>query len=450
MCGRAGLLLLVSSFVATAGSLVPPSYAPHPGLAYLLDKAYVPADFDQRLFDRVWEIWEEPLRTQAASATPAERRRMAFDRYGFNEVPGRELPLQYTPDGKGGWSINCLSCHAGTVGGQLIPGLPNTHLALQTLTDDIRAIKIKTGKRLGHMDVGSMMMPLGRSNGTTNAVIFGVALGSFRDNDLNIHHEYPLQKMVHHDHDAPPWWNVKKKKYLYSDGFAPKSHRALMQFLLVDANGPEKFREWESEYAEILNWIESLEAPKYPYPVESALAAKGEKAFRRECASCHGSYGPDGKYPNKNIPLEEIGTDPVRHAALPVHMRAGYARNWLNHYGQKEKAIVDPPGYVAPPLDGIWASAPYFHNGAVPTLWHVLNPEERPAVWLRSRDGYDCKKVGLEVETMDAVPTSVRRPSDKRKYFDTHIVGKSPQGHLFPNRLTREEKFAVLEYLKTL
>jgi hypothetical protein len=42
------------------------------------------------------------------------------------------------------------------------------------------------------------------------------------------------------------------------------------------------------------------------------------------------------------------------------------------------------PGYIAPPLVGIWASAPYFHNGSVPTLWQVLDPDSRADIWTRT------------------------------------------------------------------
>jgi hypothetical protein len=112
--------------------------------------------------------------------------------------------------------------------------------------------------------------------------------------------------------------------------------------------------------------------------------------------------------------------------------------------------VLEPGGYVAPPLDGIWASGPYFHNGSVPTLWHVLHPEERPRVWKRTEDGYDHHRVGLEIEEFDAVPDAMRHPAHRRRYFDTSLTGKNAAGHEFPSVLTEEEKRAVLEYLKTL
>ena len=121
----------------------------------------------------------------------------------------------------------------------------------------------------------------------------------------------------------------------------------------------------------------------------------------------------------------------------------------MSRYG-KDPVILDPKGYVAPPLNGIWASAPYFHNGSVPTLWHVLHPETRPAGWKRTEEGYDQKRIGLEVTEFEKIPADITLGSERRTYFDTRPPGKSAAGHLFPNALNEAEKRAVLEYLKSL
>ena len=115
--------------------------------------------------------------------------------------------------------------------------------------------------------------------------------------------------------------------------------------------------------------------------------------FSQNCAECHGTYGPQGNYPNKIVSIEEVGTDPVRLNALSPQHRTAYGQSWFGNFGEHD-VVADPGGYVAPPLDGIWASGPYFHNGSVPTLWHVLHSDQRPKVWSRSEDGYDCQKVG--------------------------------------------------------
>jgi hypothetical protein len=149
------------------------------------------------------------------------------------------------------------------------------------------------------------------------------------------------------------------------------------------------------------------------------------------------------------VAIEEVGTDSVRLGALSPKGRAAYAQSWFGHFGEHE-AIADPGGYVAPPLDGIWASAPYFHNGSVPTVWHVMHPDKRPKVWRRSEDGYDARKLGLEFAAFEALPSSVKTGRERRKYFDTEKFGKSAAGHTFPDALDEAEKHAVLEYLKTL
>ena len=72
--------------------------------------------------------------------------------------------------------MNCFACHGGKILGKTHPGLPNSHYALATLTADVRKLKLMISKPLSRMDVGSMFVPLGTNNGTTNAVMFGVAL----------------------------------------------------------------------------------------------------------------------------------------------------------------------------------------------------------------------------------------------------------------------------------
>jgi mono/diheme cytochrome c family protein len=420
------------------------------GYEILHTKPYVSPDFDQQVFDDIWQCWEEPLRSQAEKATPEERRKMAFSRYGFTTAPGDTSgkPQQYVVDAKGNWTVTCLACHQGKVAGMVIPGLPNSHFAFQTLVEDVRVTKMKAHKRLAPIDMAAAVFPLGTTNGTTNAIMFGMALMSNRDPQLNLKPGLP-PAMTHHDHDAPAWWNFKKKTYLYSDGFAAKGHRPLMQFMLSPENGPEAFAAREDDFREVYKWLESLEAPKYPFAIDGALAAKGEAVFNNLCADCHGTYGAKETYPNKVVAIEEVGTDPVRLSSLSPEHRAGYGASWFAHFGEHE-TVVDPGGYVAPPLDGIWASAPYFHNGAVPTLWHVMHSDERPKVWRRTEDGYDQQKVGLEIATFEKLPADVKTGREQRKYFDTSKFGKSAGGHTFPDALEESEKQAVLEYLKTL
>ena len=445
-CGCLALIAVLSlTSISTAKET-----AAQRGYRLLTTKPYLPPDFQQDVFDETWRVWEQPARTKAEGAASDERRAMAFSRYGLTPRPeDPTMPLQYVVDSQGNWCMSCLACHQGKVGGRVVPGVANSHFALQTLTEEIRQTKLRLKKPLTRMDVGSMFMPLGGTHGTTNAVMFGVVLMSHRDVDLNVQENNPLPTMTHHDHDAPAWWLFRRKSRIYIDGFALKTHRALMQFTLVKENGPEVFPEREDDFRDIFAYLQSLEPPKYPYEIDRSSAEQGRGVFNQHCASCHGTYGVNGKYPEKCVPIEEVATDRVRHDALLPHHREAYGKSWFTHYG-RDKIIVDPGGYVAPPLDGVWATSPYFHNGSVPTLWHVLHPSERPTVWQRTENGYDPEKVGLESQSFDRLPPEVKTAVERRRYFNTRQFGKSAAGHDFPDALDDAEKIAVLEYLKTL
>lgn len=421
------------------------------GYHWLTNKAYGSGQITEAEFNEIWRAWPEELKRKAQMATAEERRKMAMSRYGLVDVPDQKSgpPLGAVEDADGRWASNCLSCHGGKIAGMAIPGLGNSHFAFQTLTEDSANIqRLLAGKKPASGGFGASMFSAGRSNGTTNAQVFSILLTSLRDNDLSNLTRQRRVKFKNHDLDAPPFWNVKKKSRLYIDGFVPKSHRVIMQFVLGRENSGETIQAWEDDFKDILAWIESLERPEYPWSIDRDLAQRGELLFNDSCAHCHGTYGPDGDYPELMVNIEEVGTDPVRLTGMPPEHRRFYRESWFGEYGKLD-VIEEPEGYVAPPLDGVWASAPYFHNGSVPTLWHVMHPDERPAVWLRDEDGYDKLRVGLEVTEFDELPSGVEG-AEARRYFNTGLKSKSASGHLFPNELSETEKQAVIEYLKTL
>ena len=447
------MCLFVGIVLGTTALRAEDQSAARRGYDNLRSHQYLPADFDDEVLADLWTVWPEPDRSAAESADTSARRRLMFSYYGLMQAPDdpneTQPALGYVADGQGNWVMNCLACHGGKVAGRVIPGLPNSHIALQTLAEDVLAVKVKQGKVLTHLELGSLQMPLGTTNGTTNAVIFGVVLGAYRNPDMSVDLQRKLPPLAHHDMDAPPFWNVRKKRSLYADGFAPKTARPLMQFIMLPRVTPARLAEWEPDFSDILAWIESTEAPKYPFEIDRDLASSGEAIFNRNCARCHGTYGPDGNYKQQTIAADEVGTDPVRLRSLTPEHRTWMKNGWLSRFGQ-DPVETNPVGYVAPPLDGIWASGPYFHNGSVPTLWHVLHADSRPIVWKRSEDGYDRERIGLEIEEFDKIPTSAKALAHRRRYFDTTRPGKSSQGHRFPEMLTEDEKRSVLEYLKSL
>jgi len=417
------------------------------GYRNLVENVYLPSDFDESVLHELdaveheWPLRDDPLHRGQREST--------WKAYGLAPRPDDpSKPLQYVVTEDQRYVMNCFACHGGNLFGATYPGAPNTTYALETLTDQVRRIKISLKKPLGHMDVGSMFMPLGRTVGSSNAVMFGVALMNFRDEDLNVHVDRIPAEMEHHDMDAPPWWHFHRKHHIYIDGFAQKGHRGLMQFMLVRQNGPEKFKAWEEDFREVYAFLSELRPPKYPLPVDPSKSQRGAEIFQANCASCHGTYGNDSEYPELRIAIDDIGTDRVRLEALSSEHRMHYGKTWFGHHGE-QLTLADVDGYVAPPLDGLWASAPYFHNGSVPTLWDVLYPEDRPIIWRRTQRGLDSEKMGLKVEAFEKLPRIVK-PAERRWYFDTQQPGKSAKGHDYPNALSESDKSDLLEYLKTL
>jgi hypothetical protein len=101
-------------------------------------------------------------------------------------------------------------------------------------------------------------------------------------------------------------------------------------------------------------------------------------------------------------------------------------------------------GFIAPPLDGVWITAPYLHNGSIPTIEALLNSKLRPTRWKRnfSKPEYDYEHLGWKyLETNKTQSTEI---------YDTNIPGYGNFGHYFGDKLTTVERTAVLEYLKTL
>jgi len=108
---------------------------------------------------------------------------------------------------------------------------------------------------------------------------------------------------------------------------------------------------------------------------------------------------------------------------------------------------IVPNGYESRVLHGIWATAPYLHNGSVPTLAELLKPPaERVASFLVGPN-YDITKVGLaEVQPSGSAPVSVFTATDGSGA--NLSSGNSNAGHDCGTGLSALEKDALLEYLK--
>jgi hypothetical protein len=206
---------------------------------------------------------------------------------------------------------------------------------------------------------------------------------------------------------------------------------------------------------EIVDFMADYRPPAFPGAIDMRLAVEGEREFANRCAGCHGDYRslPDvrlERFPNAVIPVGAIGTDPLRWAA---------SESWLAEIieGTAAGALVavsQTEGYMAPPLTGLWATAPYLHNGSVPTLWHLMHADARPERFQVGGHRLDFTRVGIDGEiALDGVyryPEGYVPWSDPAIY-DTNAPGRSNLGHEDPFKgLTNQEKSALLEYLKLL
>jgi mono/diheme cytochrome c family protein len=346
---------------------------------------------------------------------------------------------------KTGIQVDCMACHGGSIGGKSYVGLPNSQVDYELLfTDLFRA----DGRR-----VPLLPFTISTARGTTNAGMMAVVLLSMRNPDLS-RRRFPLPMGANlPELDAPPWWNLKHKKMMYYDGRTPAaSVRANMQFLLGEKTLAQ-FQELEPTFRDIQAYLLSLEPPRYPLPIDDVKAGRGKLVFEKTCTRCHGSYGANPSYPGKIVPLDVIGTDPSRSLGVSDRAVAHYNSTW---FGKPEPVIAERVGYQAPPLDGIWASAPYLHNGSIPTLHALLDSSTRPSRFTRppstDLDQYDAEHVGWKFHRVSDQELAAGRRSSHEAHFvyDTKRFGLGNQGHTFGDKLSEEQRMEVIEYLKSL
>jgi mono/diheme cytochrome c family protein len=421
------------------------------GRVALTLNGFLKPEWSEGVYRNAARLWDQPA--PDADNDPSGYAAMFRYRYGLHPAPfpNNGLPLGLRrgngPGGlKFGLQIDCMVCHGGSIGGQSYVGLGNSQLDLKALLFELT---IADGRRPPFSS-----FVLNSSRGTNNAGQIAAVLLSLRNTDLSVR-SFPQPLGVNlPEMDTPPWWHMKRKRTMYYDGRTDaRSVRTSMQFLLGEKSLDE-FKALEPTFRDILAFFKSLQPPKYPFPIDTAQAARGAEVFKTTCVRCHGTYGPEGQYPNKIIPLDVIGTDPARSLGLSDRLVAHYNKTWL---GAASPVDTKRSGYQAPPLDGIWATAPYLHNGAVPTLHALLASSSRPGRYTRppSTDfaDYDEKHVGWkfrEVSADELASTARRSPFQAKFIVDTARFGMNNGGHTFGDDLSEEERMALIEYLKTL
>ena len=440
-------LLLAAWGGSAVGGEPDPEAAERGRVAMTLTGHLKPA-WSDRAFANVSKSWgvvaPDPTREPDAYASAFNRR------YGLHPAPypNDGLPMGLRrgngPDGsKVGIAIDCMACHGGSIGGTSIVGLGNTQLDMKLLFNEMMKAD---GKR---MPPGTFVV--NSSRGTVNAGMFSVVLLSLRNPDLSFRN-FPLPLGANlPELDVPAWWLLGKKSTMYYDGRTDaKAIRTNMQFLLGEKTLAQ-FKELEPTFRDIQAYFKSLTPPRYPFPIDQSKAEEGKAIFAKTCAKCHGSYGPGGEYPNRIVELKEIGTDPARALGISPRFVAHYNSTW---FGEESAVDEEMIGYQAPPLDGIWATAPYLHNGSVPTLAALLKSSDRPGRFYRppSTDfaHYDTQGVGWKYEQPEDRSEAPMTFEKSRSLFDSSRFGLSNAGHTFGDRLSEVERTSLIEYLKTL
>ena len=248
-----------------------------------------------------------------------------------------------------------------------------------------------------------------------------------------------------------------------------------------------------------------LKSPKWPEnilgKIDMDLAAKGAVLYRQICQGCHmppvtskefweskkwlpANAAGDRYFQVELIPIGHIGTDPAqatgmknRKVSLPADLGINSnefgpalgvlvekaVKHWYDSQtspisearrdvmnGHRNNGIRAELAYKVRPLNGIWATPPYLHNGSVPNIYALLSPVlERPKTFYLGRREYDPVNVGYRYDELSG-----------GFFFDTTIPGNHNIGHEFNDDKTNagvigrelkpDERRTLVEYLKTL
>jgi len=245
-----------------------------------------------------------------------------------------------------------------------------------------------------------------------------------------------------------------------------------------------------------------LKSPAWPAdvlpPIDGALAAKGAALYKLHCQQCHLPAVTEDAFwkskrwldPNKYgqrylqvelIHFDHIGTDPAQaedmwkrrvetEAYLGITsdeygpalgqlvekaIKVWYAQNnipearQVEMNGYRNNGIQAPPRYKVRPLNGVWATPPYLHNGSVPTIYALLSPvAERPTKFYLGNREYDPVRLGY---VTDSLSGGFELDTTKRGNRNTgHEFDDAPDrpGVIGP-KLSHDDRMALIEFLKT-
>ena len=238
--------------------------------------------------------------------------------------------------------------------------------------------------------------------------------------------------------DLPQIWNQKPREGMYLHWDGNNNNIAERNYAAAMAIGATPQSVIQSSFKRVTDFLLTLQPTPYPFSVDSAAVERGRPLFAQYCAACHAFAS---EKTGQVTDIAAVGTD--------RHRLDSFTQGLVDRF----HAIDSPPfvfdayrktnGYANVPLDGIWARAPYLHNGSVPNLHALLEPDKlRPATFYRGYDVYDPAEVGFVTDGPEAQKVGF--------FVDTNVPGNSNQGHNYGTTLTDGQKHDLIEYLKTL
>lgn len=289
--------------------------------------------------------------------------------------------------------------------------------------------------------------------------------------------------------DSKPsvWWNLKYKTRWLSDGSMTAGNPIHVNLLVNEIGRGADLKElaaWmhdnQDKVSDLTAAVFGNEAPQYldflpESTMDLAMAKRGQVHFMNNCTGCHGVYEKAWDAPgaarlplkdqikttqvhyHKKTPVIDVGTDPQRHLGMEYLLKEfEHIRKYLLSFGIDYEQTK---GYVPPPLVGIWARWPYFHNNSAPSLCAVLTKASaRPVKYvagpaINPATDYDSDCGGYP--TVDKAPAEWKE--NKEYWFDTTREGMKNMGHdegVFltdgQERMTPQQKRELVEFLKTL
>jgi RoxA-like, cytochrome c-like len=432
-----------------------------------------------------------------ATAENRERRRRFLDRWRRVQlVPLPAYPVVEKADASNAPGSVAEVLDAGDPGalGRMIAGLRMAIANRSLLMDKLHGFQA--------MKLVIQAQPLGAEDGYGRNDAFGIGrnelFGAFKDKSftegLNV---LPADAPV----SFPHLWGMERTSW-FQWGVNTNSviERNIGQALGVGATmEPDKgYR--STVRLDNLHAMEGLQykltAPVWPAelfgPIDRARAERGKKIFDRTCAHCHETYGKTGELNDYQLfALDVVGTDPgaainFERAVMTTEgpkpfgtaafeivtkVKEGYYRDnntppdvqaqWESRRTRPKPEYRTPllqyeqyPDtrhhgiYRAKTLKGIWATAPFLHNGSVPTIYDLLLPaDQRPITFKLGTREYDPTKLGYVADGARFLTP----PGMKPFVYDTRLLGNWNTGHewwFYPD-LDDEMRFEIIEFLKT-